>query len=83
MIMPKQFFTIRNLLIIFSVFVVVAMCMYFLKINLSLLEETKRNNTFQRRLNFENSLIERELACQEMGKLSDPQVDYYFDNNLK
>jgi len=75
--------TFKNLIIYILAIFVVVVVISLLRISNAFLEETKRNNTFQRRLDYENSIIQFDIMCNELGKLSDAHNDYYFDMSLR
>lgn len=75
----SQFVKIKNISIIISVIFFVVAGVYYLKIDKDLLKETIKNNTFQRRLNYDSAIIDRELRCKELGKYLKLGYDLYYD----
>ncbi len=74
---------IAVVLFVGTAFFAVVLGLNYLRVSNAMLEETKRNNIFQRHLSYENGLIQQDIMCRELGKLSGAHNDYYFDINLK
>lgn len=75
----KEIFTIKNLLIIGVIIYALVIGFNYLKVSNELLKETIRNNTFQRRLEYDSAIIDREMRCKELGKKLGLEYDLYYD----
>lgn len=63
----QNLITIKNIVIALVVLYGFILGINYLKVSNTMLKETINNNTFQRRLMYENALIQNDIKCRELG----------------